>query len=54
MLTKPYWQAHTIVSEWRRRSRSRRELAVLDHAERNDLVRRFDLIGEANTWFWQA
>jgi hypothetical protein len=54
MLRRPYWQARTIVSEWRRRSRSRRELAVLDHVERHNLIRRFDADSEAGSGFGKS
>lgn len=53
MLTTTYLQARKIVGEWRRRSQSRLELAMLSHAERRDLVQRFDLNAEADKWFWQ-
>jgi uncharacterized protein YjiS (DUF1127 family) len=39
---------------WRRRSRSRRELAMLGPIERRDLGCRLDLNGEMHKPFWQA
>jgi uncharacterized protein YjiS (DUF1127 family) len=54
MLTTRYWQTRKTIGEWRRRARSRRELALLSHAERHDLAYRYDINAETNKWFWQA
>jgi uncharacterized protein YjiS (DUF1127 family) len=43
-----------VVSEWHRRSVSRRELRMFKEAERRDLGFRADFEGEANKPFWQA
>jgi len=54
MLTTTFKQTREIIGEWRRRSRSRRELAELGGAERHDLSYRFDLNAEMHKHFWQA
>lgn len=54
MLTKTFRQTREIIGEWRRRSRSRRELIMLGAAERHDLGVRFDLNAEIHKPFWQA
>jgi uncharacterized protein YjiS (DUF1127 family) len=54
MLTTTFKQTREIIGEWRRRSRSRRELAMLGSAERNDLAYRFDVTAEMHKRFWQA
>lgn len=54
MLTTTFKQTRTIIGEWRRRSRSRRELATLGAAERHDLAHRFDVTAEMHKRFWQA
>lgn len=54
MLTTRYRQTRKIVGEWRRRSQSRRELALLGRAERRELDHRYNVSAEAAKWFWQA
>jgi|HubBroStandDraft_1064217.scaffolds.fasta_scaffold1673075_1 hypothetical protein len=54
MLRTTYWQIREIFGEWRRRARSRLELALLGQAERQELHRRFDIHAEMGKWFWQA
>jgi uncharacterized protein YjiS (DUF1127 family) len=54
MLTTTFRQTREIIGEWRRRSRSRRELAALGRGERHDLGVRFDLNAEMQKPFWQA
>jgi uncharacterized protein YjiS (DUF1127 family) len=54
MLTTTFKQTRKIIGEWRRRSRSRRELAMLASAERHDLAYRFDVTAEMHKRFWQA
>jgi uncharacterized protein YjiS (DUF1127 family) len=46
--------ARTVLKEWRRRSRSRQELARFGTFERRDLGCRFDLGAEIQKPFWQA
>jgi uncharacterized protein YjiS (DUF1127 family) len=43
-----------IISEWRRRTRSRHELAMLGERGRRDLAWRFDVQSEMCKPFWQA
>lgn len=54
MLTATFKQTRKIIGEWRRRSRSRRELVMLASAERHDLAYRFDVTAEMHKRFWQA
>jgi uncharacterized protein YjiS (DUF1127 family) len=54
MFTNYTQVARTVFKEWRRRSRSRRELAVLGGCERHDLSCRFDIHSEMRKPFWQA
>jgi uncharacterized protein YjiS (DUF1127 family) len=54
MLTITFQQTREIIGEWRRRSRSRRELAKLGVSERHDLSDRFDLSAEMHKRFWEA
>lgn len=54
MVTTTFMRTRAIIGEWRRRSRSRRELAMLEQAERHDLAFRFDLNAEMHKPFWQA
>ena len=54
MLTTTFRQTREIIGEWRRRSRSRRELTMLGQAERHDLASRFDLSAKFHKSFWQA
>jgi uncharacterized protein YjiS (DUF1127 family) len=54
MLTTTFRQTREILGEWRRRARSRRELAMLGDFDRNDLACRFDLKAEMRKPFWQA
>ena len=41
VLTTTFWQTREIIREWRRRARSRRELAMLSRLDRHDLACRF-------------
>jgi len=54
MLTTTFNQTRQIIGEWRRRTRSRRELAMLGVGERHDLDCRFDINAEMHKRFWQA
>lgn len=54
MLTTTFRQTREIIGEWRRRARSRRELAMLGQVDRHDLSYRFDLNAEMRKPFWQA
>jgi len=54
MLTTTFRQTREIIGEWWRRSRSRRELAMLGDVDRHDLAYRFDVITEMHKPFWQA
>jgi uncharacterized protein YjiS (DUF1127 family) len=54
MLTTTFNQTRQIIGEWRRRTRSRRELAMLGVGERHDLDCRFDVNAEMHKRFWQA
>jgi uncharacterized protein YjiS (DUF1127 family) len=54
MLTATYRQVRKAVGEWRRRARTRRELALLCPAERHELAFRYDINTELGKWFWQA
>jgi uncharacterized protein YjiS (DUF1127 family) len=46
--------ARSVLKEWQRRSRSRRELAQLGSFERHDLSCRYNLGAEMQKPFWQA
>ena len=54
MLTTTFRQTREIIGEWRRRARSRRELATLGDVDRHDLRYWFDLNAEMRKPFWQA
>ena len=54
MLSTTFRQTREIIGEWRRRARSRRELAMLGQFDRHDLACRFDLNAELHKPFWQA
>lgn len=54
MLTTTFRQTREIISEWRLRARSRRELAMLCEIDRHDLGSRFDVQAEVRKPFWQA
>ena len=54
MLTTTFRETRSIIGEWRRRVRSRRELAMLGRFERDDLSYRFDVDAEIHKPFWQA
>jgi uncharacterized protein YjiS (DUF1127 family) len=54
MLPTTFKQTREIIGEWRRRSRSRRELAMLGAVERLELGYRFDLNAEVHKRFWEA
>jgi uncharacterized protein YjiS (DUF1127 family) len=54
MLTTTFRQTCDVIREWRRRSWSRRELAMLSEFERNDLSYRFDVNAEIHKPFWQV
>ena len=54
MLTMTFRQTREIIGEWRRRSRTRRELAMLGELDRHDLAYRFDVNAEMHKPFWQA
>lgn len=54
MLTTSYRHTRKIIGEWRRRARSRRELALLGAAERLDLGYHFDVNAEMSKPFWEA
>jgi uncharacterized protein YjiS (DUF1127 family) len=54
MLTTTFRQTRNIITEWRRRAASRRELAMLGEFERHDLSCRFDVHSEIHKPFWQA
>ena len=45
--------ALALVSEWRRRYRSRRELALYSHYERNDLSFAAEVDAEIQKSFWK-
>jgi uncharacterized protein YjiS (DUF1127 family) len=46
-----FGQTREVISEWRRRPRSRRELAMLGAVERLDLGHRFDVNAEIHKRF---
>jgi uncharacterized protein YjiS (DUF1127 family) len=54
MLTTTFRQTRKVIGEWRRRTRSRRELAMLGELDRHDLGYRFDVQAELHKPFWQA
>lgn len=54
ILTTTFRQTREMIGEWRRRARSRRELAMLCGGDRQDLACRFDLNAEILKPFWQA
>jgi uncharacterized protein YjiS (DUF1127 family) len=54
MLTTTFRQTREIIGEWRRRARSRRELAMLGELDRRDMGYPFDLKAEIHKPFWQA
>lgn len=54
MLSTTFHQTRNIIREWRFRTRSRRELAMLGAFDRHDLGYRFDLSAETRKHFWQA
>jgi uncharacterized protein YjiS (DUF1127 family) len=54
MLTTTFRQTREIIGEWRRRARSRHELAMLGEHGRRDLACRFDVQSEIRKPFWRA
>lgn len=54
MLTTTFRQTREAIGEWRRRARSRRELAMLGEVDQRDLGYPFDLKAEVRKPFWRA
>ncbi len=54
MLTTTFRQTREIIGEWRRRTRSRHELAMLGELGQRDLACRFDVKSEIHKPFWRA
>jgi uncharacterized protein YjiS (DUF1127 family) len=54
MLTRTFRQTRQIIGEWRHRTRSRHELAMLGELGRRDLACRFDVQSEIHKPFWRA
>ncbi len=52
MLTTTFRQTREIIGEWRRRTRSRHELAMLGELGQRDLACRFDVKSEIHKPFW--
>jgi len=53
--TYVWWMLRRIIAEWRRRAKSRKELALLSAFELRDLaLSRTDAMREARKPFWQA
>jgi uncharacterized protein YjiS (DUF1127 family) len=53
MLITTFRQTREVIGEWRRRARSRRELAMLGEIVRHDLACRHDLNVEIRKPFWR-
>jgi uncharacterized protein YjiS (DUF1127 family) len=54
MMTTTFRHTREIIGEWRRRARSRRELAMLGEVALHDLPCRFEAHAEMSKPFWQA